>query len=117
MYEEGQGEMEKRAFKRVPEKVRIDFSYDNEMYEGTVRNFSKSGMYIVSEDCPPSESNIGVVLILGDEVFKSYGKVKRRVYGNELSGGMGVELLDPSSSYAEFVSTVIDYNYQMGSYH
>ena len=101
--------MEKRAFERVPEKVRVDFYYDNKMYEGTMTNLSRNGLHIDAEMCPPFESNLEVVLILGDEVFKLPGKVKRLVNTNELSSSMGVELSVPSQSYCEFVSTVQDY--------
>ena len=82
------------------------------MYEGKVTDLSRNGLHIDFEMCPPFESNIEVILILGDEVFKLSGKVRRLVSTNELSGGMGVELLDPSQSYSDFVSTVMDYSYQ-----
>lgn len=101
--------MEKRTFERLQEKVRVDFHYDNELYEGTVTNLSCNGLHIDAEMCPPVESNLEVVLILGDEVFKLPGKVKRLVTTNELRGSMGVELSVPSQSYAEFVLNVMDY--------
>ena len=104
--------MGKRVFERVPGKMRIDFYYDNEMHEGTVTNISRNGLYIDAEICLPLESNLEVVLILGDEVFKLLGKVKRRVNTNELSGGMGVKLLAASEGYCEFVSVVQGYSYQ-----
>jgi hypothetical protein len=101
--------VEKRAFERMPEKVPVDFYFDNEIYEGTVTNLSRNGLHIDAEMCPPFESNLEVVLILGDEVFRLPGKVKRLVNRDGLSGSMGVELSVPSQSYCEFVSIVQDY--------
>ena len=101
--------MGKRAFERVQEKLQVDFYYDNEMREGIVTNLSRNGLHINSKMCPPFESDLDVVLILGDEVFKLSGKVKRLVNTNELNSSMGVELSVPSQSYCEFISTVQDY--------
>ena len=102
------GFVEKRAFKRIPEKVPVDFCFDNEMYEGTVTDLSRNGLHIDAQMCPPFESDLEVVLILGDEVFKLPCKVKRLVTRAELDS-MGVELLVRSQSYCEFVATVQDY--------
>lgn len=104
--------MGERAFERVQEKIRVDFYYNNEMYEGTVTNLSRNGLQIDSEMCPPFESNLEVVLILGDEVFNLPGKVKRLINTNELNSSMGVELSVPSQGYCKFVSTVHYYSYR-----
>ena len=98
-----------RAFERVREKIRVDFYYNNEVYEGTVTDISHNGLHIDSEICPPFESDLEVVLILGDEVFRLPGKVKRVVNANEANSGMGVELSVPPQSYCKFISTVQDY--------
>jgi hypothetical protein len=104
--------MEKRAFGRVSTNVMIDFYYGNELLEGTVTNLSKNGLYIEADTCPSRESDIEVILILGDEAFRLPGKVKRTLNNNGLCGGMGIELSDPSQSYSEFVSNIMAYCYQ-----
>ena len=101
--------MEQRSFERVPEKIPIDFSYNNKTCEGTVTNLSCTGLKINSETCPSPESNIEVVLILGDEVFNLPAQVKRSLHTNDLYCSIGVELTVTSQRYCEFVSTVQDY--------
>jgi hypothetical protein len=112
MIEAGRGSVEKRACERFPEKVPVDFYYDSIMYEGIVTNLSRNGLHIDAEICPPFESNLEVVLILGDEVFNLPSKVKRLVSRDTLSCSIGVEIPFPSESYCEFVSTVQDYFHQ-----
>jgi hypothetical protein len=104
------GKMEKRAFQRVPEKIRVDLYYEHDSYEGTVTDLSQNGLHIETQIHPPFEADLEVVLILGDEVFELFGKVKR--LENKSSSGMGVELTAPSEHYCRFVSTMIDYNQQ-----
>ena len=101
--------MGKRGFGRVSIKLPVDLYWGGEMHEGVVTNLSGNGMYIKSEICPAGGSDIGVVLIVGDEVFNILGKVKRTENSNGSGGGMGVELLCPSLDYRKFVCIVQDY--------
>ena len=103
--------MGKRGFWRVSTNLPVDFFWDNYLHEGAVKNLSGSGMYIESDICPPRESDIGVVFIVGDEVFRLTGKVTRTVGANGTSGGIGVELLTPAIDYRKFVCTVQDYEH------
>ncbi len=48
--------MEKRFSERVYSNIKIDFYYDNGIYEATAKNLSKNGMYINADKCPPCES-------------------------------------------------------------
>ena len=100
--------MEQRSFERVPEKIPIDFSYNSQIYEGTVTNLSCTGLEINSETCPVLESNIEVELILGDAVFNLPAQVKRSLHTNDLCCSIGVELTVTSQGYCEFVSTIQD---------
>lgn len=101
--------MGKRGFGRVSTNLLVDFYWGGELREGAVTNLSANGMFIKSEICLDSGSDIEVVLIVGDEVFKISGKVKRTENTGGAGGGMGVELLCPSISYRKFVCTVQDY--------
>ena len=103
--------MGKRGFWRVSTNLSVDFYWGGALHEGVAKNLSGSGMYIESEKCPASGSNIEIGLIVGDEVFKLFGKVKRTGNANGSGGGMGVELLDPSLNYRRFVCIVQDYAY------
>ena len=100
--------MEQRFFKRVPEKIRVDFYHNNKTYEGTVTNLSCTGLHIKADMCPTNDTDIEVVLILGDEVYRLPARVTRRLHANDLCC-CGTELRDTSSLYCEFVSTIQDY--------
>ena len=103
--------MGKRGFWRTSTNLPVDFYCGGELQEGTVKNLSGNGMYIESEICLDSGSDIEVVLIVGDEVFNISGKVKRTENSNGSSGGMGIELLCPSINYRKFGCIVQDYDY------
>ena len=103
--------MDKRASKRVSEKLQIDFIYDNQMYEGTIKELSCHGLNIEANTCPPIESNLNIVLILGDEVFKLTGRIKRAAFTEGLDCSIGVELLKYSENYCDFVAIVNDFFY------
>jgi hypothetical protein len=107
--------MGKRGFGRVSTKLPVDFYWSGELHEGAVTNLSGNGMYIESEICLASGSKIVVGLIVGDEVFKVSGTVKRMENSNGSSGGMGVELICPSVNYRKFVCIVQDYEYKKPS--
>ena len=102
--------MRNRVFERVLDKLRVDLYYDNQIYEGTVTNLSRSGLGIDAEICPPPGSHLEVVLVLGDESFQLPGKVRRRISTNELKSSMGVELSDTSESFCKFISVIQDYS-------
>ncbi len=99
--------MEKRFSERVYSNIKVDFYYNNGIYEATAKNLSKSGMYIDTDKCLPYESNIVVSLNQGNNFFTLPGKVKRTVSTNKLCG-IGIELLNPSQSYFKFVSNCMD---------
>lgn len=104
--------MGKRVFKRVDSNIKADLYYDNGIYEVTISNLSRNGMCIDTYIHTPCESNIEVVLLLADKVFKLRGKVKRVVHTNAFTNRIGVELFDSSKSYSSCVSNSMDYCYQ-----
>ena len=107
--------MGKRELGPVSTKLPVDIYWGGELHEGVVKNLSRDGMCIDADTCPPSGSDIEVVLILGDEAFKLPGKVHRTLSKNESSGIMSVELSNPSEGYLRFVSVIQDYAYSRPS--
>ena len=103
--------MEKRAVEKVSTNLPVDYSLGGELYEGVVKNLSEEGMCINVKTCPPSGSDIEVLLILGDEVFNLPAKVNRTLTTSKFSGIMYVDLAKPPENYCRFVSVVRDYAY------
>ncbi|GBE03495.1 PilZ domain protein [bacterium BMS3Abin09] len=105
--------MGKRGIGRVSTNLPVGFYWGSDLHEGVVTNLSGKGMFIESEICPASGSDIEVALIVGDEAFNISGKVKRTENSNGSSSGIGVELLCPSVNYRKFVCIVYDYEYNV----
>lgn len=103
--------MGNRVFNRVAPNLPVDCYWDGDLHEGIVRNLSGNGMYIEADTCPAGGANIKIALVLGDEIFRISGKVKRTKKRNGSNSGMGIELLDPSLDYRRFVCIVHDYIY------
>jgi superoxide reductase len=95
--------MKKRAFERVTSSHRLSFSYNNTVYSGIVTNLSENGMRINTKDCPPFKSKFDVLLPLEEEVLTLPVQVKRLVKRQDVTDGMGVEILNPSMKYLQFV--------------
>ena len=96
----------------MPEKLQIDFRYNSEMHEGTVNDLSCNGLHIDAVVCPPFGSNIEVVLVLGDEVYKLAGKVIRSLCTEKSNCRIGVELLAHYENYCDFVAIVKEFFYR-----
>jgi superoxide reductase len=95
--------MKKRAFERVNSNLQLSFSYNNSVYSGKVTNLSENGMCITTNNCPPFKSTLEVLFPLNEEVLMLPAKVKRLLKRHELVDAMGVELLNPSMKYLNFV--------------
>jgi hypothetical protein len=97
--------MEKRAFERIPVSVQANFFYGKTMYSGMVTNISQKGMYIKIDVCPHFESKFELLLPFKDEVLKVPVEVSRSVKIDDACYGMGVEVLNSSQDYLEFVES------------
>jgi len=95
--------MKKRAFERVTSSHRLSFSYNNALYSGIVTNLSENGMRIDSKNCPPFKSKFDVLFPLEEDVLTLQAQVKRLVKRQDVTDAMGVEILNPSMKYLQFV--------------
>ena len=96
--------MQKRVYERIP--TNIEVSYGNELYSGTMTNCSENGMFINTRMCYPFDTSFQILIILKDEVLKVPVKVTRIVKTYDFFNGMGVELLNPSRKYLEFIKNL-----------
>ncbi|MEN8264979.1 MAG: PilZ domain-containing protein [Nitrospirota bacterium] len=107
--------MKKRQLERVPVDVPVSFFYDNALYIGNATNLSNNGMYIESEMCLPfqskfeiyfsSNSKVNLLIPLKYEDIEVPVKVKRLIKTDGCYNGMGVELLNQSQDYLDFVES------------
>jgi len=95
--------VKKRAFERVQSDVKINFSFSKATYTGVITNLSENGMRINSANCLPHTSEFEILFPHDEEVLKLPARVKRLFKISSLYETMGVELLNPSIKYLEFV--------------
>ncbi len=111
--------LKKRAYERIPVNIPVNYFYNNESYAGTVTDLSINGMYIEADQSLPIKSKADML-----NPFKSYCvlyvpfregtlklivKVRRLVKADIDFTCMGVELVNPSPDYLEFVSSIRNY--------
>jgi hypothetical protein len=99
--------MEKRNFKRIQIKIDARFFYGNLFYSGTVLNVSENGMFINTKRFLPIDSMFVVIVRSNHNYFKVIAKVKRSQKSNDISNGVGVELLSPSTDYLKFINNLV----------
>ena len=93
--------MEKRASKRVNEKLSVRFPGRNTFYSGTATDLSETGMFINSEIYFPIQSEFEMLVLLKEDVLKVPVKIARIVKRDDSYDGMGVELLNLPKKYLE----------------
>lgn len=98
--------MKKRAFERVTSSNQLSFSYNNTVYSGIVTDLSENGMRINTNDCPPFKSKLEVLFPLEGDVLTLPVQVKRLVKLHDVVDAMGVEILNPSVKYLNFVRNI-----------
>ena len=99
--------MNRRAFKRLYGELHARFFYDEAMHTGTITNLSGNGMYIELDKCLYYyKSRFNVQLLLINRSLDIPVKISRlsEKYGFYYS--MGVELVNPSEEYLDFVASL-----------
>ena len=95
--------MNRRAYERVNINFRAKFFYGNTLYTGEITNLSENGIYISTRLCFPFESRFEILIPLDEGVLKVPVKVSRIIKTDDFYEGMGLELLEQSKNYLEFV--------------
>jgi hypothetical protein len=95
--------MEKRISGRIP--IRIEIHCCNVHYFGTITNISANGMYIKSKQISfPLASQFEICIPLNGNELKVHVKISRITKSNGYYDGMGVEILNPSRNYFDFIN-------------
>lgn len=93
--------MEKRASKRINEKLPVRFAGHNTFYSGTVTDLSETGMFVNSEIYFPMQSEFEILVLLKKDILKVPVKIARIEKTGDSYNGMGVELLNLPKKYLE----------------
>lgn len=98
--------MEKRAFERLFSNISVRFLSGETVYLGTVKNISKKGMFISTKVTFPLELQLKILLPLKEELLKLPAKIINIKKSGDIYDGIGVELLNPSQNYLEFIDSL-----------
>ena len=99
--------MNRRACKRIYGELDVRFFYDDAMHTGSITNLSGNGMYIELDICLYYyKSNFNVQLLLLNRTLDMPVKIGRLVEKHGFYYGMGVELVNPSEDYLDFVASL-----------
>ncbi len=100
--------IEKRAHRRIPLTLQVNFLYQNTIYTGTVTNISSNGMYIETENFLPLITQFEVRVPLMDEVMEVPVRVIRLVETDRHFTCMGVELITAAPYSMAVLSKIWD---------
>lgn len=95
--------MEKRYFRRMTSNIDARLFHGNLFYSGTVLNLSEKGIFLSAKLCLPSDSLCLIIIRENSSLFNFLAKVRHAKDTDFYSKGMGIELLNPSKHYLDFV--------------
>ncbi len=96
--------MERRACKRIPASIKVEFCCGNKDYSGTITNLSENGMFISTRDISfPFESKFEIAIPLEEEVLNIPVKISRLLKTGDIYDGMGVVILNIPKKYLELL--------------
>jgi hypothetical protein len=98
--------MENRACERIPVNKEVSFFCDDSLYGGIVTNLSEKGMCIDMKIRLDIKVSTELLVTFKEEGLDVPAKVKRIETADSLSDTMGVEVLNLSRKYLEFVDSL-----------
>jgi hypothetical protein len=99
--------MSRRTSWRIPIRMDVKCFRGDRECPGTITNLSENGMFINTEGiCFPEDSQFQVRISLKEEDLDLPVKLNRSV-NTEGHCSMGVEILDPSGKYNDFVENLM----------
>lgn len=96
--------IEKRAYERIPASIDARFLAGNSLYMVTIANLSENGVCINSDFCVPANSLFELFIPLNEIVLDIPVKVRRVAKEGVFYNTMGIEVLNQTGEYLEFVT-------------
>ncbi len=92
---------------RIPVSVEVGFFCCNKVSSGTITDISEKGMFIkTGEMCFPFDSQFEIFIPMKEKIINVFAILKRIIMSPDSYDGIGVELLNPSQDYLEFVDNL-----------
>lgn len=100
--------MQKRSCKRMPVSISARLVLGNMFYPGKIENISEMGMFIQTKLSPPPQAMF-IILVRNEEknLLQFFARSKWTKGTDGLHKGVGVEILNPSINYLNFVKNLM----------
>jgi hypothetical protein len=95
--------MERRVSERKAAHLPVRFSYANSFFNGVVKNLTGSGMCISTSMLLPCDSSAKLYIPFRHKVLEISVIVRRIERTNNFFDIMGLEIVNPSVEYKEFI--------------
>lgn len=95
-----------RAYERISVQVEAKVYCNTTVFSGIIVNASENGLFLKTHMDFPFDMNIQLLIPTGDGILHLPVKVTRIVKSDDIYDGLGVELMQPSPPYLEFVKTL-----------
>ncbi len=95
--------MERRLYRRVDTCIPVKYHCEYILYNGTVENISENGMFIRTTNFLPCTNEIEMIVPLNEIVTTCTAKIRRIIKTDNTTFQVGLEILNPSSAYLDFV--------------
>jgi hypothetical protein len=94
---------DKRAYKRFPANLSVNFSYGNTLFTGVMQNLSENGMCINTSRLLPCKTCVTMLIHLEKSFLEISARVSRIEATMNIYNPMGLEVLNPERDYFELV--------------
>ena len=98
----------RRKYQRFIRRLEVEFTAKDQSYRGISSNFSLSGLFVRTNHAFAPGTITDLTIHLSDSIesrIKGIVKVAYKTPGIPLKNGMGIEILENDSHYANFVSS------------
>jgi len=97
-----------RGFERIQVLINITITCENSVEAGTLMNLSEKGMFIrMNGKLPPPHPDVEAIIPIKEEKIQVPARIIRTETINDLYQGIGVEIVNPSQRYLDFLDHLL----------
>ncbi len=100
--------MTERSAFRIPIRLGIKYTENGINHNGTVKDMSESGMFVLAERSDyPENAIIKIELPVKDASLHLSGKLVRKFRSGMNKNGFGIMLVDPPQEYIDYIEELL----------
>lgn len=96
--------MQRRTCERIPVNISVRLVLGNMFYAGTMTNISETGVFLQTKLTPPPQAMFTILVQNGNSLLQFFARVKWVNGSNDLTKGMGAEIINPSNNYLDYAN-------------